>query len=118
MISHELCGDLDEALQVYDGLLSTLKTDGATGPEKSQTLMHVIKICMRKGDLVEALARLERGLGEKTINPRGEATQLKGMPVTLCKVVLLTVASRDIGQAGSYCRSRGHVSGFARAESR
>ena len=59
MISHQLNGDLEEALETYDGLMSCLKTDGATEPEKSQTLMHI-------------------GFRDGVISPRGESTRLKG----------------------------------------
>ncbi len=79
MISHQLNGDLKEALEVYDGLMSCMKTDGATGPEKAQTLMHVIKMCIEAGQLEDGLRRLESGLRDGVISSRGEVTQLKGM---------------------------------------
>ena len=78
MICHQLNGDLEEALEAYDGLMSCIKTDGATRPEKSQTLLHVVKICMEAGKVVEGLQRLETGLRERVISSRGEANQLKG----------------------------------------
>lgn len=79
MISHQLTGELEEALEVYDGLMSCMQTDGATGSENSQTLMHVIKICMEAGKLEDGLRRLEGGLRDGVISPRGEVTQLKGL---------------------------------------
>ena len=82
MIAHQLNGDIDEALETYDGLMSCVKTDGATGPEKSQTLMHVIKMYMEAGKMAEGLRRLEDGLRDGVISPRGEATQLKGIGAT------------------------------------
>jgi len=79
MISQQLNGDFEEALETYDGLMRCIKTDGATGPEKSQTVMHVVKIRIEAGKLGEALQRLETGFREGIVSPRGEATQLKGM---------------------------------------
>jgi len=80
MIAHQLNGDLNEALNTYDGLISCVKSDGATGPEKAQTLMHVVKICMEAGNMADGLRRLEDGFREGVISRRGEATQLHGQP--------------------------------------
>lgn len=78
MVSHELAGDLEEAVRVYDGLQSMVQKDGASGPERAQTLLHVIDICMRAGKYEDALERLEKGLKEEVISPRGEASEMKG----------------------------------------
>lgn len=78
MVAHHLNGDIDSALDVYDGLISCVKEDGGTGPEKSQVILYVIKLCMEAGKYEDGLNRLERAFLRKLISPRGEATQLKG----------------------------------------
>ena len=80
MIAHELNGDIEEALEVYDGYISCVKSDGSTGPEKAQVCLHVVRMCMKNGDYEDALSRLDRGLRNDVISPRGEATVLKGQP--------------------------------------
>lgn len=77
MIAHELNGDLEEALEVYDGYVSCVKSDSSTEPEKAQVCLHVVKMCMKNGDYEDALSRLERGLRNDVISPRGESTVLK-----------------------------------------
>jgi peptide alpha-N-acetyltransferase len=61
VVAHHLDGDIDEALRAYDGFADCMQTDGATGPEKSQVCLYIVK-----------------GLADKVISPRGEASQLKG----------------------------------------
>lgn len=78
MVSHELAGDVEEAVRVYDGLQSTLAKDGATAPEKAQTLMHVIRLCVKAAKFEDALERLEKGFRDGVISPIGEASQIKG----------------------------------------
>jgi len=77
MVAHELAGDIEEAIRVYDGLQSMIQKDGATGPEKAQILLHVIKLCMQAGHYEDALARMEKGFKTGVINPRGEVTEMK-----------------------------------------
>jgi len=78
MVSHQLCGDLDEAIKVYDGYVSTVKDEGASRTEQSQILLHVVKMCDEAGRTQEAYQRLEKGLRDETISPRGEASSIKG----------------------------------------
>jgi tetratricopeptide (TPR) repeat protein len=78
VVAHHLDGDIDEALRAYDGFADCMQTDGATGPEKSQVCLYIVKLCMEGGKHEEALRRLEKGLADKVISPRGEASQLKG----------------------------------------
>jgi len=78
MVAHHLNGDIPAALEVFDGLKSCTKEDGGTGPEKAQTLLYVIKLCIEQGNNEDALSRLEKGLESKIISPRGEVSQLRG----------------------------------------
>lgn len=78
MIAHELAGDYEEAIRVYDGYQTTLKKDGASPTEQAQTLMHVIQLCMSAGKFEEAENKLEQGLKDGTISSRGEASSVKG----------------------------------------
>ncbi|ORY35432.1 NMDA receptor-regulated protein 1-domain-containing protein [Naematelia encephala] len=77
MIAHHLNGDIEEALEVYDGLMGCIKTDGASGPEKAQTALHVVRMCIEAGEYKDGLERLERFLRNDVLSARGEATQLK-----------------------------------------
>jgi hypothetical protein len=79
VVAHHLKGDIDEALEIYDGYMSTIKTDGATGPEKAQVLLYVVRMCMEAGHDRDGLGRLEMGIRNEILSPRGEATQLKGI---------------------------------------
>jgi hypothetical protein len=78
MVAHHLNGDIPAALEVFDGLKSCTKEDGGTGPEKAQTLLYVIKLCIELGSNEDALTRLEKGLDSKIISARGEVSQLRG----------------------------------------
>ena len=79
MIAHQLDGDTKEALEAYDGLMSCVNVDGATGSERSQTLLHVVKMCVEAGHLEDGLRRLETGVRDGILSERGETTQLKGL---------------------------------------
>lgn len=92
MISHELTGDYEEAIRVYDGLQATLNKDGATAPEKAQTLMHVIRLCIKAGKYDDAMDRLEKGLCEDVISATGEASQIKAQ-------ILLELGPKDEAEA-------------------
>jgi peptide alpha-N-acetyltransferase len=80
MVAHHLNGDIAEALEAYDGLEGCMKSDGATPVEQSQVCLYVVKLCVEGKRYEEGLKRLEEGLAEKVISPRGEASQLKGEP--------------------------------------
>ncbi|WVR07434.1 hypothetical protein IAU60_004475 [Kwoniella sp. DSM 27419] len=82
MIAHQLNGDLDEALEVYNGYCGIVQKDGATGPEKSQVLLHIIRICMEAGKDQEGLDKLRQGVRDGIISPRGECTVLKAQMLT------------------------------------
>ncbi|WVQ81930.1 hypothetical protein IAT38_004057 [Cryptococcus sp. DSM 104549] len=82
MIAHELNGDLEEAIKVYDAYKNVVKDDGSTGPEKSQTLLHVIKLCLRAGHEEYALDKLRQGVRDGVISPRGEISLLKAQILT------------------------------------
>ncbi|OCF40829.1 peptide alpha-N-acetyltransferase [Kwoniella heveanensis CBS 569] len=82
MIAHQLNGDLEEALEVYNGYLSTLQKDGATGPEKSQVLLHVIKICIEAGKDQEGLDKLRQGVRDGVISPRADDLTLPAQMLT------------------------------------
>ncbi|KAK8854865.1 hypothetical protein IAR55_003604 [Kwoniella newhampshirensis] len=82
MIAHQLNGDPEEALEVYNGYRGILQTDGATAPEKSQVLLHVIKLCIEAGHEQEGLDKLRQGVRDGIISPRGEVTQLKARILT------------------------------------
>jgi hypothetical protein len=78
MVAHHLNGDINEALEVYDGYTDIVKTDGASGPEKAQVLLYVVKMCVEAGHDRDGLSRLEMGLRNGVLSSRGEATELKG----------------------------------------
>ena len=78
IIAHHLVGDPAEGVEVYDQYQSILKNDGANAQEKAQLLLHVIRMCMDAGQLLNAIRRLEDGLQEGILSPRGQVTQLKG----------------------------------------
>lgn len=78
VVAHHLNGDIPAALEVYDGLQSCQNKEGGTAPERAQTYLYVIKMCIEQGEYEDALRRLEAGIEKKIISPRGEVTQLKG----------------------------------------
>ena len=78
VVAHHLNGDIPAALEVYDGLQSCQNKEGGTAPEKAQTYLYIIKMCIEQGEHENALRRLEAGIEQKIISPRGEVTQLKG----------------------------------------
>lgn len=78
IVAHQLNGDHEEAVAVYDGLLSATSVEGATASEQSQLLLSVIKSCIAAGHDDDALRRLERGVVDKVISGRGEIGQIKG----------------------------------------
>jgi peptide alpha-N-acetyltransferase len=78
MVAHHLNGDIPAALEVYEGLKSCTSTEGGSGPEKAQTLLYVIRLCIEQGDNEDALKRLQEGLEQKVISARGEVSQMKG----------------------------------------
>lgn len=80
MLAHDLLGDYQEAISVYDDYSSTVQTDGATNQEKAQIALYVVKLCMRAKMWAEALQRLERGLSLRILSSTGEVTHLRGMP--------------------------------------
>ncbi|WWD18986.1 hypothetical protein CI109_103443 [Kwoniella shandongensis] len=82
MIAHQLNGDPEEALEIYNGYRTILKNDGATAPEKSQVLLHVIRLCIEAGQEQEGLEKLRQGIRDGVISPRGEVTQLKAQILT------------------------------------
>ena len=78
IIAHHLNGDPAEGVEVYDKYTSIIKNDGATPQEKAQLLLHIVKMCMEADRWHVANRRLEDGLKNGTLNPRGEVSQLKG----------------------------------------
>jgi hypothetical protein len=78
MISHQLVGDYQEAVNVHDAMQSCVKTDGASAVEQSQIRMHVIKLCRQAGKEEEALERLDQGVRDGVISARGEVTEIRG----------------------------------------
>ncbi|WVQ74848.1 hypothetical protein IAR50_004455 [Cryptococcus sp. DSM 104548] len=77
VLAHHLAGDADEAIRVYNDYAEATAIDGATAPEKAQTLMYVITLCIEAGRKEEALQRLEEGVKEKVISPRGQISLTK-----------------------------------------
>nr|XP_019044577.1 peptide alpha-N-acetyltransferase [Kwoniella bestiolae CBS 10118]OCF23507.1 peptide alpha-N-acetyltransferase [Kwoniella bestiolae CBS 10118] len=73
VIAHQLNGDLDEALKVFEDYQTTLKEEGATGPEKSQILLHILRIYIEAGKDQEGLEKLRQGVRDGVISPRGES---------------------------------------------
>lgn len=79
MVAHQLNGDNEEALDVYDAMVGAMNTDGATAGEKAQIMLNVVKLCMTMGRDADGLRRLEKAYRDKVLSPRGESSQLKGM---------------------------------------
>lgn len=78
MVAHDLAGDFDEGIKVFESYESILQKDGATAPERAQVLLFVIKMYMKAGKPQGALDRLERGLKEGVLSRRGEVTLILG----------------------------------------
>ncbi|KIR78233.1 peptide alpha-N-acetyltransferase [Cryptococcus gattii EJB2] len=77
VIAHELAGDREEAIKTYDLYQSAVQNDGANAQEKAQILLHIIQLCVDAGKNEEALERLEKGIRQSVISPRGEVSQIK-----------------------------------------
>ncbi|WWC71667.1 uncharacterized protein I206_105625 [Kwoniella pini CBS 10737] len=77
IIAHQLNGDLEEAIAVYNDYQTTLKEEGATPPEKAQILLHILRIYIEAGKDEEGLEKLRQGVKDGVISPRGECTVLK-----------------------------------------
>ncbi|EIW67336.1 hypothetical protein M231_02521 [Tremella mesenterica] len=77
MIAHDLNGDIEEALQVYDGYVSMVYKEGMSPSEHSQVCLYVVRLCMEAGLDVQGLDRLEKAFRDGVVSPRGEATKLK-----------------------------------------
>lgn len=117
MIAHELHGDYEEALAVYDDFTNTLSKDGGTAPERAQILLHVIKMCIAAGKFQSGLDRLEKGIADGTISPRGEVSEIKAqLLVELGRKqeaedayrVLLEQNSDNISYYGGFLRTLGY----------
>ena len=78
IVAHHLNNDHEEALAVFDAYQNSTQEDGGTAPERAQTLLYIITICLEAGKFEEGLRRLEDGLQSGEINARGDATMLKG----------------------------------------
>lgn len=78
MVAHQLNGDNEEAIKVYDGMQSTIQTEGASQTEQSQLALNIVKACIAAGQPEDALRRLDSAIEGKTLAARGEATQMRG----------------------------------------
>jgi peptide alpha-N-acetyltransferase len=78
MIAHDLAGDFDEGIKVFESYEGILQKDGATAPERAQVLLFVIKMYIKAGRQQGALDRLERGLKDGVLSRRGEVTLING----------------------------------------
>jgi peptide alpha-N-acetyltransferase len=78
MVAHQLNGHHEEAIKVYDGLKSTIQTEGATPAEQSQLALNIVKACIAAGQPEDAVRRLDSAIEGKTLAARGEATQIRG----------------------------------------
>ncbi|KAL7423428.1 hypothetical protein Q5752_001008 [Cryptotrichosporon argae] len=77
MASHELVGDVDEALRVFDSVADMAKGEGGTRPERAQVHLHVVRMCVEAGKWEQAEVRLDAAVKSKTLSLRGEASELK-----------------------------------------
>ncbi|KAE8542640.1 hypothetical protein D1P53_001421 [Cryptococcus gattii VGV] len=77
VIAHELAGDREEAIKTYDLYQSAVQNDGANAQEKAQILLHIIQLYVDARKNEEALERLEKGIKQGVISPRGEVSQIK-----------------------------------------
>jgi hypothetical protein len=82
VVAHHLDGDIDEALRAYDGFADCMQTDGATGPEKSQVCLYIVKLCMEGGKHEEALRRL--ALEERRASSKVSWLEEQGIMDALC----------------------------------
>lgn len=78
MVAHDLAGDFDEGIKVFESYEGILQKDGATAPERAQVLLFVIKMHIKAGRQQGALDRLERGLKDGVLSRRGEVTLIHG----------------------------------------
>lgn len=77
MVAHQLNGNNEEALELYDAMVGTINADGASPSEKAQIMLNVVKVCMEMGRDGDGLRRLDRAIRGKILSPRGEVTQLR-----------------------------------------
>lgn len=78
MVAHDLAGDFDEGIKVFESYESIIQKDGATSPERAQVLLFVIKMYIKAGKPQGALDRLERGVKDGVLSRRGEVTLILG----------------------------------------
>jgi DNA-binding SARP family transcriptional activator len=101
MVAHHLNGDIPSAIETYEALQSCINVDGGTAPERAQTALYVIRLCVEQGDYENALKRLDTGLSKKVINARGEISHMRGTSRLCSRDYALTHISRHAAQAGS-----------------
>jgi len=107
MVAHHLNGDIPSAIETYEALQSCINVDGGTAPERAQTALYVIRLCIEQGDYENALKRLDTGLSKKVINARGEISHMRGTSRPGSRDHALTHSSRHTAQAGSKRRGKG-----------
>lgn len=81
-VGHELVGDYEEALKIYQGLDETTKDDGLTPLERGELSLHVINVMVKAGKLKEALEQLEDNERAKLIPNDIETIELQASILT------------------------------------
>ncbi|BEI81931.1 hypothetical protein CcaverHIS002_0210910 [Cutaneotrichosporon cavernicola] len=77
MVAHDLAGDFEEGIKVFESYEGILEKDGATAPERAQVLLFVIKMYIKARRQQGALDRLERGVKDGVLSRRGEVTLIQ-----------------------------------------
>ncbi|KAJ9115715.1 hypothetical protein QFC20_001042 [Naganishia adeliensis] len=76
-VGHELCGNDQEALNVFLGLEESTKDEGLSPLEKTQLSWHIIKLMIKVGKLKEAHERLEDDISSRIVPNSGESVELQ-----------------------------------------
>ncbi|KAJ9127946.1 hypothetical protein QFC24_000231 [Naganishia onofrii] len=76
-VGHELCGNDQEALDVYLGLEDCTRDEGLAPIEKTQMSWHIIKLMIKLGKLKEAHERLGDDIRDRIVPNSGETVDIQ-----------------------------------------
>ncbi|KAJ9125287.1 hypothetical protein QFC22_000243 [Naganishia vaughanmartiniae] len=76
-VGHELCGNYQEALDVYLGLEESTKDEGLAPIEKTQMSWHIVKLMIKLGKLKEAHERLGDDIRDRIVPNSGETVEIQ-----------------------------------------
>lgn len=77
-VGHELVGDYEEALRVYQGFADASQEDGLTTLERGELALHVVKCMVKAGKSKEALEKLEDDVHAGVLPFEAEAIETQG----------------------------------------